>query len=99
MCGVSRAQWHLVAAVVYSDGCDCVYSVVEGLSVSTESTESNIDSGGLTQSQGEPHGGGGASGGASAPCGSIHPSVKIIVQRSASEQTHMSLCIWYSKQM
>ena len=22
-----------------------------------------------------------------------------IVQRSASEQTHMSLCIWYSKQM
>ncbi len=99
MCGVSRAQWHLIAAVVYSDWCDCVYSVVERLSVSAESTESHIDSGGLTQSQGEPRGGGGASRGASAPCGSIHPSVKIIVQRSASEQTHMSHCIWYSKQM
>ena len=37
----------------------------------------------------------GASGGASAPCGSIHPSLKIIVQHSASEQTLVSLCIWY----
>ena len=99
MCGVSWAQRHLTAAGVYSDGSDCGYSVVERLSASAESTESHIDSGGLTQSQGEPRGGGGASGGASAPCGSIHPSVKIIVQRSASEQTHMSHCIWYSKQM
>ena len=54
MCGVSWAQWHLIAAVVYSDWCDCAYSVVERLSVSAESTESHIDSGGLTQSQGEP---------------------------------------------
>ena len=54
MCGVSWAQWHLIAAVVYSDWCDCVYSVVERLSVSAESTESHIDSGGLTLSQGEP---------------------------------------------
>ncbi len=57
------AQWHPIAAVVYSDWCACVYSVVERLSVSAaESTESHIDSGGLTQSQGEPCGGGGASG-------------------------------------
>ena len=37
--------------------------------------------------------------GASAPCGSGHPSVNFIVQHSASEQTLVSLCIWYSKQM
>ena len=73
MCGVSRAQWHLIAAAVYSDWCDCVYSVVERLSINAESTESHIDSGGLTQSQGEPRGGGGASGGASAALW-IYPS-------------------------
>ena len=76
-----------------------VYSVVERLSVSAESTESHIDSGGLTQSQGEQRGGEGTSRGASAPCGSSHPSVKTIVQRSASEQTLVSLCNWYSTQM
>ena len=54
MCGVSWAQRHLTAAGVYSDGSDCGYSVVERLSASAESTESHIDSGGLTQSQGEP---------------------------------------------
>ena len=88
-----------IAAAVYSDWRDCVYSVVERLSINAESTESHIDSGGLTQSQGEPSGGGGASGGASASGGSIHPLVNIIVQCSASEQTLLSLCIWYSKQM
>ena len=44
-------------------------------------------------------GGGGAFGGASASCGSVHPSVNFIVQHSAREQTLVSLCIWYSKQM
>ena len=97
MCGVSRAKWHPIAAAVYSDWRDGVHSVVERLSINAESTESHIDLGGLTQSQEKPSGG--ASGGASAPGGSIYPLVNIIVQRSASEQTLVSLCIWYSKQM
>ena len=46
MCGVSWTQRHITAAGVYNDGSDCVYSVVERLSVSAESTESHIDSGG-----------------------------------------------------
>ena len=99
MCGVSQAQRHLIAAVVYSDWCDRVYSVVERLSASAEPTESHIDSGGLILSQGERRRGGGVASRVPASGGSIHPLVNIIVQRSASEQTLVSLCIWYSTQM
>ena len=93
------AQWHPIAAVVYSDWWACVYSVVERFSVSAESTESHIDSSGLTQSQGEPTGKRRSIQGSLSTLLICSSFSDIIVQRSASEQTLVSLCIWYSKQM
>ena len=100
MCGVSQAQWHLLATAVYSDWCNCTYTYSGAKRLSSLLSHQGalcssvlcIYCGGVRGAAEEESGvpAAGASG------EGVHSD---IVQRSASEQTHMSHCIWYSTQM
>ena len=83
---------------VYSDWCDCVYRVVERLSSSAEPLGCTVLQCTvyiLWRSRGA------VGGGVRSTCSGASGErvYSDIVKRSASEQTHMSHCIWYSKQM
>ena len=94
------AQWHLPATVVYSYQCNCTYicSRAERLS-SWLSHRGALCSSVLCKYCGGVRGAVEEESGVPAAGASGEGVYSDIVQRSASEQTHMSLCIWYSTQM